>query len=101
MPLRNVNCTATSHNSWDSPRNGSSREGGFGGFCEDADMRDLKTGRVVLASKTTGKANGLTFNPQISANGKYVIMTSRATNLVPGGDANGTTPDVLRRGPLR
>ena len=53
MPTRKANCTATSHNSWDSPRNGSSREGGFGCFCEDADMRDLKTvGREPKGGKS-------------------------------------------------
>ena len=64
-------------------------------------VRDLKTGKVVLASKTKAKGNGTSLFPKISANSKYLIYQSRATNLIPGGDANGTEYDVLRRGPLR
>jgi len=64
-------------------------------------MRDLQTGKVVVVSKTKSKGNGTTWISKISANGKYVIMESAATNLVPGGDANNAKKDVLRRGPLR
>jgi hypothetical protein len=42
-PTRKANCTSTSHNSWDQPRNGTGREGGFQCFCNDAEMRHLKS----------------------------------------------------------
>jgi Tol biopolymer transport system component len=64
-------------------------------------VRDLATGKLKRASVTAKKGNGNTLFPRISDDGRYVIMESRATNLVPGSDANGTMNDVLRRGPLR
>jgi len=64
-------------------------------------VRDLATGKLRRASVKVKKGNGNSLYPKISDDGKYVIFDSKATNLVPGGDANGTTQDVLRRGPLR
>jgi Tol biopolymer transport system component len=64
-------------------------------------VRDLKTGKVVLVSKTKAKGNDDSLHPRISASSKYVIFESKATNLIPGGDDNGPKSDVLRRGPLR
>ena len=40
-PTRKANCTSTHHSSWDQPRNGSSREGGFNCFCPESG-RNLK-----------------------------------------------------------
>jgi hypothetical protein len=45
------------------------------------------TTRVSVASDTS-QSNGTSADPQISANGRYVIFTSDARNLVPG-DTNG------------
>ena len=56
----------------------------------DAFVHDVAGGtttRVNLASDGT-QADGLTFSPVISGDGRYVAFKSEATNLVPG-DANG------------
>jgi hypothetical protein len=45
------------------------------------------------------KANGRSWRPRISADGRFVTFESTGTNLIPGGDANGTDSDVFRRGP--
>jgi|GEM_PF-3049838 len=53
-------------------------------------VRDLVSGRTTRVSvDSAGKqGNGDSFNPQISAGGRYVVFESDATNLV-GGDSNG------------
>jgi hypothetical protein len=56
-----------------------------------------------LVSRATGaagaKANADSFNPSISADGRFVAFESDASNLV-GDDQNGSR-DVFVRGPLR
>ncbi len=56
----------------------------------DIFVRDLvsgETSRVSVASDGS-QANGDSFNPAISGDGRYVVFESDATNLVPG-DTNG------------
>lgn len=66
---------------------------------EDVFVRDLKTNRTILASRARGKrgaaANGDSFNPSISANGRYVAFESYASNLGPPDE--GSIPDVFVR----
>lgn len=51
---------------------------------------------LKVASTTAGGAfaNGFSDNPDISANGRYVVFESRATNLVPTG-ANASYDDIF------
>jgi len=63
----------------------------------DVFVRDLQTGTTVRASVGPGgaQANGSTAFPSLSGNGRCVVFTSTATNLV-AGDTNGAQ-DVFRR----
>jgi Tol biopolymer transport system component len=69
------------------------------GSVEDVFVRDLKTNRIILVSRATGKrgaaGNGDSSNPSISANGRYVAFESYASNLGPAD--NSTFPDVFVR----
>jgi hypothetical protein len=47
--------------------------------------RQARTTRRVSLSSTGTQANGPSFTPVISADGRYVEFMSQATNLVPGG----------------
>lgn len=53
----------------------------------DIFVRDRQTGEVVLASRASGangvKGNRASFNPRMSADGRYVVFRSNANNLVP------------------
>jgi Tol biopolymer transport system component len=53
----------------------------------DVYVRDLETGTTILVSRATGatgvKANGESFNPTISGDGRYVAFASDANNLSP------------------
>ena len=63
-------------------------------------VRDLKTGKTKLVSKTSGGAvatGGDSLSPVIAASGAFVAFHSEATNL-PGDDA---VQDVYVHGPLR
>ena len=51
------------------------------------DRQTRQTSRVSVASDGT-QGNGVSYNPSISANGRYVAFTSIANNLV-AGDTNG------------
>lgn len=57
---------------------------------EDVFVRDTVTGFVIRCSRTpAGNAgNGASFEPSISANGRFVAFHSSASDLVPG-DTNG------------
>ncbi len=62
----------------------------------DVFVRDVAAGTTTLVSAGIGgPANGASSNPRISANGRYVVFSSLASNLVPG-DANGVS-DVFER----
>jgi Tol biopolymer transport system component len=53
----------------------------------DIYVRDRSTGDVTLVSRASGgagvKGNRASFNPRISANGRFVVFRSNANNLVP------------------
>jgi Tol biopolymer transport system component len=58
---------------------------------EDVFLRDLVKGTVtrVSASTSGGEGNGDSFDPQLSADGRYVAFTSYAKNLVSGSVSDG------------
>jgi Tol biopolymer transport system component len=56
------------------------------GTVPDLFVRDMRSGRVFLASRADGNgavANGPSANPAISANGRYLAFESRGSNLSP------------------
>ena len=64
----------------------------------DIFFRDTQTGqttRVSVRSITGTEANGDSYGPSISSDGRYVAFQSKATNLVEGSDANGGDPDIF------
>jgi Tol biopolymer transport system component len=58
--------------------------------------RDRAAGTTELVSRSTsgGPAGNWTGHPDVSDDGRFVVFASRATDLVPGGDANGAGADV-------
>ena len=66
---------------------------GFG----DAFVRDRETGTTVRVSIGVdgAESNGPTFAPDLSADGRFAVFDSDASNLVPGDD-NGTTDVFVR-----
>ncbi len=56
----------------------------------DIFVRDMRTGETTLVSVSTSgsSANGLSLQPSISGNGRYVVFESNASNLV-ADDTNG------------
>jgi Tol biopolymer transport system component len=62
----------------------------------DIFLRDLVTGQVTLVSQTPAgfSGNGLSYNPDLSDDGRYVVFHSAATDLV-ANDTNATW-DVFR-----
>lgn len=70
----------------------------------DIYVRDMQTGTMILVSRSSGaigsKSNGTSGFPSISADGRYVVFESTATNLDgidPLGDDDDTTSDIYRR----
>jgi Tol biopolymer transport system component len=63
----------------------------------DVFLADTQTGDVTLVSAGIGDApaDGPSGLPDISADGRYVVFETTATNVVPS-DANGATSDVVR-----
>ncbi|MCX7722340.1 MAG: right-handed parallel beta-helix repeat-containing protein [Verrucomicrobiae bacterium] len=64
----------------------------FNGDTSDVFVRDLVSGTTRLISRNcagTGSASGGSDSPQISADGRYVVFLSSATDLVPGEFVNG------------
>jgi TolB protein len=65
----------------------------------DVYVRDLQTGTTTLLSRATGasgvKGNGGSFEPAISADGRFVAFESEATNLHP--DDGDTSEDLFVR----
>jgi Tol biopolymer transport system component len=64
---------------------------------EDVFLRDRVSGMTRRVSVAPGghDANGRSLNPALSADGRWVVFESSATNLVAGDDANGTASDVF------
>jgi Ca2+-binding RTX toxin-like protein len=64
---------------------------------EDVFRKDLTTGEVILVSTSTAfsQGNGESANATFSADGRYVVFESNATNLV-AGDTNGNR-DIFRK----
>ncbi len=69
------------------------------GNASDLYVRNLNTHKTTLISRASGasgaKADGESFNPSISADGRVIAFRSEATNLDPG-DTD-TTPDIYVR----
>lgn len=65
----------------------------------DLFVRDLQTHETILVSRAGGadgaKGDGPSFGPSVSADGRYVAFTSRATNLHPD-DADGVQDVFVR-----
>lgn len=69
-----------------------------GGFqCGDIFVRDRSTGTTTMASVSSGgiQGNDGSFGLKLSANGRYVVFDSYATNLAPG-DTNGIKDVFVR-----
>jgi len=68
-----------------------------GGNCSDIYLRDRTLGQTTLISVAAdgGAANDNSYDPQISADGRFVVFTSAASNLV-AGDHNGVADIFLR-----
>ena len=64
-------------------------------------VRDRDRGRTVLLSRARGggPADGPSFDPHISADGRWVVFESEATNLV-SGDGNLSSDVFVARNPL-
>jgi hypothetical protein len=63
---------------------------------QDVFLRDLQTGQTTLISRNTagtGSAAGDSINPQISADGRYIVFSSTASDIV-ANDGN-TTSDIF------
>lgn len=67
------------------------------GHCTDVFLRDVAHGTTTRVSVTSagGQANGPSFYPAVSADGRYVAFWSIATNLVPG-DTNNVADIFVR-----
>lgn len=63
----------------------------------DVFLRDLKTGATsrVSVTSTKAQANGASYSPSLSVDGRRLAFASRATNLVTG-DTNGVADVFLR-----
>jgi Tol biopolymer transport system component len=63
---------------------------------DDIFVRNLRTGttRLVSVNSAGKQGNSYSYNPSISANGRWVTFTSQASNLVPN-DANQDGVDVF------
>ena len=63
----------------------------------DIFLKDVTTGALSRVSTRSdgGQANGASLDPSISGNGRYVVFTSDASNLVPG-DTNRSS-DIFRK----
>ena len=72
------------------------------GSLPDVFVFDRQTGGLELVSRQSdadgaAQSSERSRNPSISADGRFVVFNSRATNLIPGGgpDANGFVADVF------
>ncbi len=70
---------------------------------EDVFLRDRQANKTTLVSVAFGvttPANGLSVGPSMSADGRYVMFCSYASNLLAAGVDNNGWQDVFVRGPL-
>ncbi|HEX2908881.1 MAG TPA: hypothetical protein VHO69_18560 [Phototrophicaceae bacterium] len=58
------------------------------GRSEDVFIRDMETGQITLVSQGITGMPVSGYSPQISANGRYVVFISKATNLIEGDTNN-------------
>ena len=65
---------------------------------EDIFVLDRQSHHVERVSVSTAgvQGNSSSFQPSISADGRYVLFVSEATNLVPGGNSNNITEVFVR-----
>jgi Tol biopolymer transport system component len=56
--------------------------------------RQRATVRILSIGLAGARANGASRTPSISGDGRVVVFSSAATNLVAGLDANGASPDI-------
>lgn len=97
--------------SWDPAISANGRDVTFGSLASnlvgtdtntnwDVFVRDRKKGTTRIMSRTAGgsESNGLSFSAAISDDGRFVVFSSDATNLV-ANETNGVS-DVFVRGPL-
>lgn len=65
--------------------------GGSGSGIQDIFVYDSQTNSTqwITHSSSGGSANGNSYDPTISSDGRYVAFVSSATNLGPGGSGNG------------
>ena len=65
--------------------------GSSGKGVQDIYVYDYQTNTTewITHTPTGGAANGNSYSPSISGNGRYVAFASQATNLGPGGSGNG------------
>jgi len=70
---------------------------GDGNAATDVFVRDLMTGVTerVSVSSAGAEGNAASYSPDVSADGRYIVFASDATNLV-SGDSNGATDVFLR-----
>jgi Tol biopolymer transport system component len=65
---------------------------------DDVFIRDTRAGQTYLASLNSAgvQANNVSYEPMLSADGRFVVFKSHATNMVLGGDFNGFTDVFVR-----
>lgn len=70
---------------------------GDGNGQDDVFRKDLATGQIEIVSRASdsGASNSFSANPSMSADGRYVVFDSAATNLV-ANDTNGVN-DIFRK----
>src|SRR5690606_7632163 len=56
-------------------------------------VRDTRTGRTFRV-QADAEPNGSSYDPDLSDSGRYLVFTSKATDLVPGADGN-DAPDAF------
>lgn len=65
----------------------------------DVYLRDTSGGttELISAAPDGAAANGRSYDPSVSADGRYIAFTSEATNLISGGIDDNQAPDVYVR----
>ena len=73
--------------------------GDTNGSANDIFLKDMQTGTLVRVNVADdgAQADGSTRLYDLSRDGRYVVFSSHATNLVAATDTNGANPDVFVR----